>query len=1277
MSTYRNLITLCVAVVFTLGLAACGGGGGGTTTEAPPPTYTVALPDGHGLMPGTTTLPQGDTVVGDTTISCPSADGCELTVSKDPVTGAYTATATGGMVTVAVAMPPPPPDPALTAAQTAAMTAAGAAKTAYDAAMAALAAVESIKDDDMASYDMAMAEVAKAQAAYMAAKAASDAAAATTVVSEAEGHQLTAEAELVKANAANTAAMNYAGMVQTAYNTRIANEAAAEAAALADARSAARMAWQDARNALAALAGKQNADPASYERVVNAVADARAAYQAALAAATSTEAEGHQADAEDALADATAFAAMVVAAHDAPAIMAAQTAAMTASDAANAAYEAAKAALAGVEAIKDEDMTSYDAAVAQVAAAKAAAAAAKAASDAAATATLLGDAQTQQTAAQNALAAANAANTAAAQYAGLVQTAYDARIAEEAAMEMAALTTAQTAAQGSYDTAKMLHAAAKERFDALADKRGDDVDGNWFRALDALARAQSAYNAAATANTMAQAATTSTDAMTHQAAVESAAADVRTATGDVALYAGLVEAAYNAAEAERQTAEEQRLAEEQRMEDVAAARTAAMQSYMDADADATKAETAAAAAEETASATAGAMAARAAATAARAAANMAKAAHDAITDEMTKAEADEKANDAAVEAGKANSSYMIAKAQNDAVQTAHMIASETQRVAAVTAAQMAANAAVTDAETAKNNAAAAAMAAETARDNAKAALDRARDARTGVEAAMMQYEAAKTAAMMARDAATAAEAAYMAAKTAADGIDDAGTANAAQMAQGMAEDERDKAQTAAMTAETEQGKAEDAETAAMTASGTHVLQLFMAANGAHVMDGDDEGTDANAERADHVTSVGAAMAAIANATEGNQGAGTTATVVWPGDTVDDPDTADTDESSEGMRSISVGPGGATALPFELGADRAADDTATPPVTARIQTANEIAGLSPRFQGYEIWEDDGDADTATDRGRVIVFTDKTQDKSPVEAAAAVTARSVLDAAITTPGELSNVRSSGRTITGVTWTPSGEGAMTGTLSCPANTACSITLGDDGAVTAISGYTFTGSREAKAAVTACDATCQATANNNYLVFGLWLDEDTTTDPNTNTFGSFAAGGAPDAIADAVTGTASYIGKAAGAHHKTGEGVNWFDGDASLTANFGAADAAGNVSGEISNIRVNGGEAMSDSIYLRQTDLTTDTATFNGVAVMGGVTAPGASTYEFEGTWSGSFFGPTADDPATTGEGNDESITAPLGAAGTFGVTKSEGTGDDVVVESFVGAFGAHLLQ
>ena len=48
----------------------------------------------------------------------------------------------------------------------------------------------------------------------------------------------------------------------------------------------------------------------------------------------------------------------------------------------------------------------------------------------------------------------------------------------------------------------------------------------------------------------------------------------------------------------------------------------------------------------------------------------AKAAHDAIMDGMTKAEADAQAAIAATEAGKANTAYMTAKAENDAIQTA-------------------------------------------------------------------------------------------------------------------------------------------------------------------------------------------------------------------------------------------------------------------------------------------------------------------------------------------------------------------------------------------------------------------------------------------------------------------------------------------------------------------------------------------------------------------------------------------------------------------------------
>ena len=708
-------------------------------------------------------------------------------------------------------------------------------------------------------------------------------------------------------------------------------------------------------------------------------------------------------------------------------------------------------------------------------------------------------------------------------------------------------------------------------------------------------------------------------------------------------------------------------AETQRVADVADARSRAMTSYMEADADATKAEAAAEEAEEASPGSAGAMAARDAATAARMAADAAKMAHDAIMDDMTKADADAQAAEAATQAGNANSSYMTAKNENDDIQTAKRIAEERQRVSDIKDATDAASDAATAARTAATAARTAATEARNAANDANAAYMRAMAARTGSDAAKTQADAAAEAATAAETAANTAEMAADAAEAAHMGIDNDGTAMAAEMAQETAENEQMRAVTQRDVAETAQDTAETAQGLADTHAMTHVLRLFLAANGDRVMDGDDD-------RAEHVASVGTAMATIAAAAGGNQAAGTTATLIFPGNTVDDPGT-DADEFVEGMLGITVNVAGGATILAELRESRGATDlngdgdTDDPGEAAYTQTAREIADLG-RFQGYELWEDDGD-DTATsvgDRARAIVFTNKQKGGDSVLTQTAATARSIVDLEFdnTNVGELSTVTSTGTTITGVTWTPNGEAPLMGTLSC--TTGCSITLGADGAVTDIQGYSFTGSREAREAVTAA----AATEDNDYLAFGLWLEE--SDDGNTDTFGAFAVGGTDYAVnvQDAVTGTATYSGNAAGAHHKTGEGVNWFHGNASLTANFGTAAVPGTISGAISDIRVNGGPAMSDSIYLGQAALTGGTATFNGAAFMGEATAPGASTHEFDGTWSGSFFGGTENDADTP---VDESVTAPLATAGTFGVTMSEGTGDDMVVESFVGAFGAEL--
>ncbi len=1164
----------------------------------------------------------------------------------------------------------------------AAMAVAGA-KTAADAAAAAVAGVMGMQDADAASFATASAKAQEARDAHNAGIAAQAVADSATDPEVAESAEDTAQAAQTAAMAARAAAETAAGMVRTAHQMQEEEQRQRDQMAIAAARlaataaaTAAEMSAGAADDAVDGVMSMRGADAASFSQARTAAQAAegysRAAVAAAAVAATATTPEAAQAaqrDAEtardnaaDALMDAEMYAGMVTDAHDLQQenmmrVMVAQEEADKAAEAAKKAADDAIAAVAAVMAGGAADPVSF-------AKAEAARETAKQKND---------EAQAARERAHAPMVSPGDAEMAR----------MDAEMARDDAMDAFNDATMYSEIVGEKHGAEQAAVTAQEHADAAAAKvteaENATMDGshsvNLGRAQAEAAVAQRDADAARLAADLAKAQPTAAEARQYKSVAEAARDRAATATRISGIYADLVIEAGEGIDNETQ-----------RMADVTAARTRAKGSYETADGDAKKAEAAADEAEATSPGSPGAMAARTAATAARTAANNAKMAHDAIMDDMTKDEADKYAGMAATEAGNANSSYMTAKTENDAVQTAAAAAKELQRQRDIAGAKTAAGVAVAAALKAKNDAEADAMAAETARDDAEKAYNKAMAARRDSDNAKMQYEAAKTAATDARTAADAANTAYMAAKLAADGIDDEGTGDAAKMAQMTAETEQGKAQTAANTADMERMAAETAMGEAEKYAEMHVLRLFMAANGAHV--DDDETTMAVNEKDAHVASVGAAMAAIAAATNGDQAASTTVTDTWPGDTVDNPAT-DPDEFAEGMRTMTVNVAGATEIVAELRASRAATDlnndgdTTDDGEAQIIQTARKIADLG-RFQGYEFWENDDDATTNTDRARAILFTNKQKGMDSVLAVTAATARSATAVVITTASELAKVTSTGTTITGVEWTPSGDTApLTGTLTCPANTACDITLGADGAVSEISGYTFTGSRAAVEAVTAA----VATENNNYLAFGLWLEE--SDDGTTDTFGAFAVGGTDYAVnvQNAVTGTATYTGRAAGAHHKTGEGVNWFHGDASLTANFGAIDtdaergttppadtSPGTISGEISNIQVNGGEMMSDSIVLRQAQLTDGTATFNGNARMGAgeIQADDTVEYPYNGTWSGSFYGATADDDGTADV--NESVTAPLAAAGTFGVTMTEGTGDDAVTESFVGAFGAH---
>ena len=338
-----------------------------------------------------------------------------------------------------------------------------------------------------------------------------------------------------------------------------------------------------------------------------------------------------------------------------------------------------------------------------------------------------------------------------------------------------ALGEAQTAADMAADAAETAASAAEMAANAQTANMSAD-EGSYALAQNSAMRARTAASAARAASDAAAATDDTAAAQAQQAIAETKQAEAMAEQANAEKYAGMVATAQQALDDEAQ-----------RVLDVAAARGMAMTSYMAADADATKAEMQADEAEEAADGTPGAVAARTAATAARTAATAAKAAHDAITGDMSKADADAQAAMAATEAGKANTAYMTAKAENDTIQTASGISNEQNRVRDVAAATTAAGEAATDARTAATNARTHATNARTAANAAKASYERAKSARTNSKEAMAQYMAAKDAATAAENAATAAEMAATAAETAHTGIDADGSAADAQAAQTTAE----------------------------------------------------------------------------------------------------------------------------------------------------------------------------------------------------------------------------------------------------------------------------------------------------------------------------------------------------------------------------------------------------------------------------------------------------------------------------------------------------------
>ena len=253
MSTQKNLITLCIATVFTLGLAACGGGGGDapvTSMMDPPPTPPTMIA-GKTVPSGTTiTLPAGTdaptvtfsavmdekiTVDDIGTFTCVSADGCSVAVADDVVTTTgdilVVSVEDGVAALIAAALPPEPAElneletaqADAAAAATAAMTAAGNAATSATEATEAVANLATVQTGETSRglATKAGEQAALADAAYMTAKTASDAAKAATDVTAAVRAQVDAENARDAAQDAETNAGKYAQMAADAAGSEL------------------------------------------------------------------------------------------------------------------------------------------------------------------------------------------------------------------------------------------------------------------------------------------------------------------------------------------------------------------------------------------------------------------------------------------------------------------------------------------------------------------------------------------------------------------------------------------------------------------------------------------------------------------------------------------------------------------------------------------------------------------------------------------------------------------------------------------------------------------------------------------------------------------------------------------------------------------------------------------------------------------------------------------------------------------------------------------------
>ena len=252
---------------------------------------------------------------------------------------------------------------------------------------------------------------------------------------------------------------------------------------------------------------------------------------------------------------------------------------------------------------------------------------------------------------------------------------------------------------------------------------------------------------------------------------------------------------------------------------------------------------------------------------------------------------------------------------------------------------------------------------------------------------------------------------------------------------------------------------------------------------------------------------------------------------------------------------------------------------------------------------------------------------------------------------------------------------DGAM-GTYRCNGTALCSVTVNDEGEITAMSdGWIFTPDTGVKVDV----------PDSDYLHYGFWLMKTTDKDGvltynEVETFAGASVAASDGTQLDTVTGSASYSGDAVGVYVKnvyvaSTDGKQEIDyatsghfiADANLTAYFSQTlddtettpDEAGQfapnllntITGSISNFVLSGGESNEWAVNL-QGERADGENTFSGTANGGGAA----------GTFSGTYYGAT---PETESATDSTTRVAPGSVAGEFNANFSNG--------SVAGAFGA----